>query len=194
MIPLTDLLAEVRACTRCELPLGPRPVLRAHEQAELLIIGQAPGTKVHHTGIPWNDPSGDRLREWLQMSREDFYDERRVAIIPMAFCYPGKGKSGDLPPPPVCAQTWHETLLQQLPNIRTTLLLGRYAQDHYLHRDAVIDARSSLTERVRNWQRWAPRFWPMPHPSPRNRLWLRRNPWFEAEVVPALRQHLHSHH
>jgi uracil-DNA glycosylase len=165
-------------------------VLRAHEDAELLIIGQAPGTKVHNTGIPWNDPSGDRLRAWLEMDRDAFYDERRVAIIPMAFCYPGKGKSGDLPPPPLCSETWHAPLLERLPNIRTILLLGKYAQDRYLEFDASLDARSSLTERVRHWQNWAPRYWVMPHPSPRNRLWLRRNPWFEADVIPALRKHL----
>ncbi len=194
MIPLIDLLADVRACTRCELPLGPRPVLRAHEDAELLIIGQAPGTRVHETGIPWNDPSGNRLREWLQMERDEFYDERRVAIIPMAFCYPGKGKSGDLPPPPLCSETWHAPLLERLPNIRTTLLLGKYAQDRYLHWEGELDEKSSLTERVRHWRIWAPDYWVMPHPSPRNQLWLKRNPWFEAEVLPAFREHLQSKH
>lgn len=192
MIPLTDLLAEVRACRRCELPLGPRPVLRANEEAELLIVGQAPGTKVHATGIPWNDPSGDRLRDWLQMSHKTFYDERRVAIIPMAFCYPGKGKSGDLPPPPICSETWHAPLLQKLPRVRTTLLLGKYAQDYYLAGDEALQTHRTLTERVRHWQRWAPRFWVMPHPSPRNQLWLKRNPWFEAEVIPAFRRHLRA--
>ena len=192
MIPLIDLLADVRACVRCELPLGPNPVLRARETAELLIIGQAPGTRVHHSGIPWNDPSGDRLRGWLQMDREAFYDESRVAIIPMAFCYPGKGKSGDLPPPPVCSETWHEALMARLPNIRTTLLVGKYAQDRYLDWDGPVDTRSSLTERVRHWHHWAPRLWAMPHPSPRNTLWLKRNAWFEDEVIPALRQHIHG--
>ena len=194
MIPLTELLAEVRACRRCDLPLGPNPVLRAHEQAELLIVGQAPGTRVHATGIPWNDPSGDRLRGWLQMSREEFYDERRVAIIPMAFCYPGKGKSGDLPPPAVCSETWHAPLLERLPRVRTTLLLGKYAQDYYLTWKGALTPKSTLTERVRSWQAWAPERWVMPHPSPRNQLWLKRNPWFEAEVIPALREHLHAAH
>ena len=192
MIPLIDLLAEVRACTRCDLPLCPNPVLRARQEAELLIIGQAPGTRVHHSGIPWNDPSGDRLRRWLQMDRDAFYDESRVAIVPMAFCYPGKGKSGDLPPPPRCAETWHEALMARLPNIRTTLLVGKYAQDRYLSWGGPINERSSLTERVSHWRRWAPRLWAMPHPSPRNQLWLKRNPWFEADVVPALREHLHA--
>lgn len=183
---------EVRACARCDLPLGPRPVLRAHEDAELLIIGQAPGTRVHKTGIPWNDPSGDRLRHWLAMAPAEFYDERRVAIMPMAFCYPGKGKSGDLPPPPLCSETWHEKLLAHLPNIRTTLLVGKYAQDRYLDWRGPVDRRSSLTDRVRHWRHWAPRFWVMPHPSPRNQLWLKRNPWFEEEAVPALREHIHG--
>jgi len=186
MIPLIDLLAQVRACQRCELPLGPNPVVRAHQGARLLIIGQAPGTRVHESGIPWDDPSGDRLRMWLGMDKEQFYDEREVAIVPMAFCYPGKGKSGDLPPPPLCSKTWHEALLQHLTGVKTTLLLGKYAQDYYLP-----DSRgSNLTERVRDWQRWAPDHWVMPHPSPRNQIWLKRNPWFEADVIPALRDHL----
>ncbi len=185
MIPLNDLLAQVRACDLCDLPLGPRPVLRASTTARLLIVGQAPGTKVHETGIPWNDPSGDKLREWLQLDRDSFYDESKVAIVPMAFCYPGKGKSGDLPPPPLCSQTWHEAILAQMPKVEVTLLLGRYAQEYFLGKSA-----QTLTARVQNWREHAPKLWPMPHPSPRNRLWLRRNPWFEDEVVPALREHL----
>jgi uracil-DNA glycosylase len=185
MIPLIDLLQQVRVCSLCDLPLGPNPVVRAQTGASLLIIGQAPGTKVHHSGIPWNDPSGDRLRMWLDMDKQAFYDESQVAIVPMAFCYPGKGKSGDLPPPPLCANTWHKPLLEQLPNIETTLLLGKYSQDYYLGKST-----ESLTERVRRWQEFAPRFWPMPHPSPRNQIWLRRNAWFETEVIPALREHL----
>ena len=187
MIPLNDLLAQVRACTICDLPLGPNPVLRAHASARLLIIGQAPGTKVHASGIPWDDPSGNRLRDWLGLDRDAFYDERRVAIIPMAFCYPGKGKSGDLPPPPVCSETWHEALLKHMPDVKMTLLLGQYAQNYYLGK-----SRETLTERVRRWQDFAPQYWIMPHPSPRNQIWLKRNSWFEAEVVPAMRAHLHS--
>ena len=151
MIPLNDLLREVRACSLCELPLGPNPVLRASESARLLIIGQAPGTKVHHSGIPWNDPSGDRLREWLAIDKEVFYDEARVAIVPMAFCYPGKGKSGDLPPPPRCSQTWHERRLEQMPAIETTLLVGKYAQDYYLGKSS-----ATLTERVQDWRAHRP--------------------------------------
>lgn len=187
MIPLVDLLKEIRACERCELPLGPRPVLRAHKRSRILIIGQAPGTKVHQTGIPWDDPSGDRLRGWLDMDRDAFYDESQIAIVPMAFCYPGKGKSGDLPPPPICSQTWHAQLLQHMPKVQVTLLVGKYAQDYYLGK-----SRETLTQRVQRWQEFSPRFWPMPHPSPRNLMWLRRNPWFESDVVPALRRTVHS--
>ncbi len=149
--------------------------------ARLLVIGQAPGTRVHATGIPWNDASGKRLRQWMGISDEDFYDESKVAIMPMGFCYPGKGKSGDLPPRPECARQWHQQLLQQLPNIQCTILIGQYAQNHYLP-----GKFSSLTERVKNWSQFAPQSFVTPHPSPRNQLWLRRNPWFEAEVVPAL--------
>ena len=184
-LPLRDLLAEIRACRHCEtnLPLGPRPVLRASSTARLLIVGQAPGTRVHASGVPWDDPSGDRLRQWLQLDKQDFYDESRIAIVPMGFCYPGRGKSGDLPPRPECAQLWHEALFQQMPNIELTLLVGSYAQNHFLGR-----SRETLTQRVQRWRDFGPRFLPTPHPSPRNTLWLKRNPWFEAEVVPELRK------
>ncbi len=179
------LLDEVRACTLCQaqLPLGARPVLRATRGARLLIIGQAPGTRVHASGVPWDDPSGDRLRRWLDVTPAQFYDERMTAIMPMGFCYPGKGKSGDLPPRPECARTWHERLLDQMPHIELTLLIGRYAQDHYLGRQ-----RGTLAERVREVARSDSAFLALPHPSPRNTLWLKRNPWFEQEVVPLLRR------
>ncbi|WP_183410965.1 uracil-DNA glycosylase family protein [Litorivivens lipolytica] len=182
---LAKLLAEVRACNLCEaqLPLGPNPVVRASTTARLLIVGQAPGTRVHNTGIPWNDPSGDRLRDWLGWSREQFYDESLAAIVPMGFCYPGKGKSGDLPPRPECAPAWHDKLLALMPQIELVLLVGQYAQKYYL--DA---PRPTLTETVRQYADYGPRFLPLPHPSPRNQLWLKRNPWFEREVVPALRE------
>ena len=188
-LSLLDLLAEVRACQHCEadLPLGPRPVLRASSTARLLIVGQAPGTKVHESGIPWNDPSGDRLRDWLELSPERFYDETDIAIVPMGFCYPGKGKSGDLPPRPECAPLWHDALLQRMPRLELTLLVGSYAQDYYLGKSG-----DTLTDRVRRYREFGPRFFPLPHPSPRNTLWLRRNPWFEEEVVPALRERLAS--
>ncbi len=187
-IDLQDLLARARACRHCEaqLPLGPRPVLRASATARLLIVGQAPGTRVHDTGIPWNDPSGDRLRSWLQLDREQFYDDSRIAIVPMGLCYPGKGRSGDLPPRPECAPLWHPPLLQAMPALQLVLLVGSYAQAHYLPGTA----KERLGDRVRRHADFAPRYFPLPHPSPRNTLWLRRNPWFDAEVVPALRRRL----
>ena len=181
---LDRLLQEVRACQTCSehLPCPPNPILRAGTRAKLLIIGQAPGTKVHATGIPWNDPSGDRLRDWLQLGRDQFYDEDNIAIIPMGFCYPGKGKSGDLPPRPECAPLWHEKLLSELPNLQLRLLVGKYAQDYYLG-----TKRQSMTETVRNFEHYLPDYFPLPHPSPRNIRWFRNNPWFEEEVLPALR-------
>lgn len=183
-LALGDLLADIRACRHCEahLPLGANPVLRASSTARLLIVGQAPGTRVHATGIPWNDPSGDRLREWLQLDRDTFYDESRIAIVPMGFCYPGKGKSGDLPPRPECAALWHEPLLARMPSLELVLLVGSYAQNHYLGKSG-----ETLTQRVQRWRDFGPRYIPTPHPSPRNTLWLRRNAWFEQEVVPEMR-------
>lgn len=188
LIPLEDLLAEVRQCSLCsDLPLGPRPVLRAHREAKILLVGQAPGTKVHNTGVPWNDPSGDRLRQWLSVERETFYDERRIAIVPMGFCYPGKGKSGDLPPRPECAPRWHPPLLEQMPRIELVLLIGQYALGRYLGKDF-----TTVTETVSRWQSVGPKFFPLVHPSPRNQLWLRRNPWFEEQVIPQLRHRVHQ--
>jgi uracil-DNA glycosylase len=154
-----------------------------------LIIGQAPGIKVHESSIPWNDASGERLREWLGIDRDTFYDEKRVAIVPMGFCYPGKGKSGDLPPRPECAELWHQKVLQSLPNIQMTLLIGQYAQNYYLKNRTT----KTLTETVMNWQNWAPEFLPLPHPSPRNNIWLKKNPWFEREVIPYIRKHISEH-
>ncbi|MGQ9425407.1 uracil-DNA glycosylase family protein [Gilvimarinus sp. F26214L] len=187
-IPLKDLLAEVRACRVCEevLPLGANPVVRATASAKVLIVGQAPGTRVHATGVPWNDPSGDRLRDWMGLGREAFYDERKIAIIPMGFCYPGRGKSGDLPPRTECSELWHGRLLEALPNIELTLLVGSYAQSHYLE-----GRYPTLAQRVRDWRRFAPEALPLVHPSPRNRRWLKTNPWFEDEVVPYLRRRIH---
>ena len=184
-LSLVDLLAKVRACRACEgeLPLRPNPVLRASATARVLIVGQAPGTRVHATSVPWNDPSGDRLRSWLGLDREQFYDESQIAIVPMGFCYPGRGKSGDLPPPPRCAPLWHESLLAHMPELALILLVGQYAQQYYLP----DTRRETLGAHVQRWRDFAPRYLPMPHPSPRNTLWLRRNPWFEAEVVPAAR-------
>ena len=184
---LDRLLAEIRGCRLCadHLPLGPRPVVRAAPTATLLIIGQAPGTKVHESGIPWNDRSGDRLRDWLQMDRERFYDESRIAIMPMGFCYPGvDARGGDKPPRPECAPAWHDRLMAELPLVSVTLLVGQYAQARYLGK-----ARApTLTETVQRWRDFAPTTWPLPHPSWRNTHWLKRNPWFEAELLPALRR------
>lgn len=188
MDELDELLEKIRACRLCEaqLPLGPKPVLRASATARLLVVGQAPGIRVHESGIPWNDASGMRLREWLRMERERFYDQSRVAIVPMGFCYPGKGSSGDLPPRPECRQTWHPQLIPLLANIELTLLIGHYAQDFFLgaHR------KGTLTDTVRAWQEYAPRYFPLPHPSPRNVGWFKQNPWFESDVLPALRERI----
>ena len=186
---LNRLLSEVRACRLCEphLPLGANPIIQASPSAKLLIIGQAPGTKVHHSSVPWNDPSGDRLREWLQLDKSTFYAPSKIAIMPMGLCYPGKGSSGDLPPRKECAAQWHQPVLDQLPNVTMTLLIGQYAQNYYLK-----DKPKTLTETVQQWQRWAPRYLPLPHPSPRNTLWLKKNPWFEQEVVPFIRDYVHQ--
>ncbi len=180
---LTRLLKEVRACSACaDLPLGPRPVLAAARAARILIVGQAPGTRVHETGIPWNDPSGDRLRSWMDVDRDAFYDPRRFAIVPMGFCYPGKGKSGDLPPRPECAPLWHERILNELPNLRLKILAGSYAHAYYL----AGRRKKTLTETVRASEEYGKETIPLPHPSPRNNLWLRKNPWFERRLVPRL--------
>jgi len=187
MVSLESLLAEVRACTVCaaHLPLGPRPVLRARVSARLLIVGQAPGTRVHETGIPFNDRSGDRLREWLSLERERFYDESRVAIIPMGLCYPGRDAAGgDVPPRPECAPLWHPRLRAALPDIALTLLVGSYAQAYYLG----ARRKKSVAETVQSWRDYLPQFLPLPHPSWRNTGWLKRNPWFAAELVPELRR------
>lgn len=188
MSKLASLLNDIRACTICNahLPQGANPVLRAQREARLLLIGQAPGIRVHNSGVPWDDPSGDRLREWLRMDKETFYGPK-VAIVPMGFCYPGKGKSGDLPPRPECADTWHANLLAQLPQIELTLLIGSYAQRHYLANPA-----RTLTETVKKFENYLPDHIPLPHPSPRNNIWLKKNDWFEARVLPTLRDRVAS--
>ena len=188
---LERLLADIRQCRICaeHLPHAPRPVLSATTRARILIAGHAPGIRVHRSGVPWDDPSGDRLRGWLGIGRVTFYDPTRFAIIPMGFCYPGTVKgSGDLPPRPECAETWHRQLMQTLPQVEFTIVLGRYAQEWHLGKGR----RKTLTETVAGWNDYMPRYLPLPHPSGRNNGWLARNPWFEAEVIPALRHRVAS--
>jgi len=180
---LHSLLREIRACRVCEahLPLGPRPVFRASPTARLLIASQAPGTKVHETGLSFNDPSGDRLRAWLNMGRDTFYDESHVAIVPMGFCYPGRlANGGDAPPRPECAPLWRDRLLALMPQIRLTLLVGTYAIHHVL-------GGGAMTEQVRGFRAHLPRYFALPHPSWRTTAWERRHPWFADEVLPVLR-------
>ena len=183
---MEQLLQEIKNCTACSeaLPLGPNPVVVAHPESKILIVGQAPGTKVHKSGIPWDDASGRELRRWMDIDESNFYDPSLVAIVPMGFCYPGKGKSGDLPPRKECAPLWHQTLLDQMPNIELTLLIGLYAQKHYLG----SKLKKNLTTTVEHFEQYLPKYLPLPHPSPRNRYWLTRNPWFEQSIIPILQQ------
>ena len=178
------LLESVRKCRLCEefLPLGPRPVLQIHPQARILIAGQAPGRRVHESGIPFDDPSGDRLREWMGVSRDTFYDETQIAILPMGFCYPGTGKSGDLPPRPECEKAWRRPLLDTLQDLKLTLVIGQYAQKWHLPQ-----TRKNLTETVRAWEDYGEGTIPLPHPSPRNNIWLKKNPWFGESLLPRLK-------
>lgn len=180
------LLLEIKSCTICldQLPLGPRPILQASDSAKILIAGQAPGKRVHQSGVPFDDQSGDRLRNWLGLTKEQFYDAGIVAILPMGFCYPGSGKSGEAPPRPECAKEWRERLLNVLPHLELTLLIGKYAIDYHL---AGVQ-KDNLTNTVRAWCDYWPSKIPMPHPSPRNNIWLRQNRWFEKEVLPEVKQ------
>ncbi len=180
---VAKLLTSIRKCEICKgLPLGPRPIIQAHANSRILIAGQAPGQITHRKGIPFDDPSGERLRQWLGVDRGVFYNPENFAIIPMGFCYPGKGKSGDLPPRPECAQSWHDQLLPSLKNIQLKLIIGQYALAHYLG-----DTREkTLTATVINWHSRWPDILPLPHPSPRNISWFKRNSWFEGEVLPTL--------
>ncbi len=187
MTTFSNLLTEVQACTICaaHLPHGVRPVFQIHPQAGILIAGQAPGRKVHESGIPFDDASGDRLRDWMGISRDVFYDPKRISILPMGFCYPGTGKSGDLPPRPECEPAWRGQLLSHLKNLQLTLVIGQYAQDYHLPKEG-----KSLTEIVMAWRDNWPIVIPLPHPSPRNNIWLKRNPWFESEVLPVLKDRI----
>lgn len=183
-----QLIEQVSKCVICEphLPLGARPVIQFNPNARILIAGQAPGIKVHETGVPFNDASGNRLREWLGLTRDEFYDANNIAILPMGFCYPGRGKSGDLPPRKECAPAWREQLLAALPNIELTIVLGKYAQAYHLSETK----KKPLTELVKSWREYWPNYLVLPHPSPRNNIWLKKNPWFEQDVLPELDKHV----
>jgi uracil-DNA glycosylase len=189
MSSFSSLLAEVRGCRLCEadLPRGPRPIVQLDTASKILIVGQAPGRKVHDSGIPFDDASGDRLRTWMGIGPDTFYNPADVAILPMGFCYPGSGSSGDLPPRPECAPAWRKKILDRLTHVELTLVIGQYAMQYHLPA-----SRGTLTEKVGSWRDHWPSVVPMPHPSPRNNIWLKKNPWFEAEVVPELQMKVAS--
>jgi len=185
---MNDLLSEIKNCQVChgELPLGANPVVQASPQSKIAIIGQAPGIAVHQSGIPWDDKSGHNLRNWMGVDKDIFYDEDIFALVPMGFCYPGTGKSGDLPPMKICAPLWHKKLFQMMPDVELTLLLGNYAQHYYLGKEV----KKSLTETVKSFRDYSPSFLPLPHPSPRNNIWQSKNPWFKEEVLPHLKSRI----
>jgi uracil-DNA glycosylase len=182
---MQDLLQNIRQCTICKeyLPLGPRPIVEAHKNSRIILISQAPGRVAHQSGIAWDDAGGKRLREWLGVTEDVFYNPKNFAIMPMGFCYPGKGKSGDLPPRLECAPQWHELMWKEFANVELVILVGMYSQKRYLKENA----KHTLTETVASFQDYLPTYFPLPHPSPRNRFWLTKNPWFEEEVLPALK-------
>ncbi|MDO5663808.1 MAG: uracil-DNA glycosylase family protein [Bacteroidia bacterium] len=182
---MDNLLREIQNCRVCEefLPLGPKPIISASSKSRIVVIGQAPGRIVHETGIPWNDKSGDNLRAWMDVDKPTFYNSNKFALIPMGFCYPGKGKSGDLPPRPECAPLWHERLLDLMTNVRLILLIGQYSQKYYLRETA----KSTLTETIHHFDTYLPRYFPLPHPSPRNNIWQAKNQWFAEKVLPELK-------
>lgn len=185
---MNDLLEEIESCTVCSSFFlhEPRPVVQISKTAKLLIIGQAPGSKVHASGIPWDDASGKNLRNWLGISDQIFYDPSKVALVPMGFCYPGKGKSGDLPPRPECAPLWHESVIKECKSVEKILLVGQYAQKYYLRNKV----KKNLTETVKSYDQYLPEFIPLPHPSPRNRIWMKKNEWFEEKLLPVLKVHI----
>ena len=187
---MEDLLSNIRNCTLCKahLPLNPKPIVAGHPDSKIIIISQAPGSKAHASGIPWDEASGRQLRIWLDVTEKEFYNEKNFAILPMGFCYPGRGQGGDLPPRRECADLWLDLLLARLPNIELTLLIGLHAQRHFLGRRR----KASLTATVRAWREFAPDYLPLPHPSARNTPWFQRNPWFEEELLPPLKQRVAS--
>ncbi len=187
---MNQLFEEIRACKLCSqhLPLGPRPVFSVSGKSKILVIGQAPGTRVHASGVPWNDPSGNELRRWLNVDRELFYNTHHFSIMPMGFCYPGKGVSGDLPPRPECAPQWHSKLWDIMKGVELTLLIGKYAHDYYLGRRR----KKSLTENIKSYREFLPDYFPLVHPSPRNKRWHINNPWFKQELVPELQNKVHQ--
>ncbi|OHX64651.1 uracil-DNA glycosylase family protein [Flammeovirga pacifica] len=187
---MKKLLEEIKQCQLCvpHLELGPRPVVSVSENSKILIIGQAPGTKVHRSGIPWDDQSGENLRNWMGIDSTTFYDNELIGIVPMGFCYPGKGKSGDLPPRKECAPQWHQLLLDNMKQVELTLLIGQYAQEYYLGKKK----QKTLTATVKNFKEYLPQFMVLPHPSPRNNIWQAKNPWFKQEVLPELKALVHS--
>lgn len=183
---VSSLINEILDCKACkdQLPYPPKPVLTANEKSKIIIIGQAPGIKVQNSGIPWNDKSGDNLRDWMGLDKRTFYDTSKISIIPMGFCYPGTGKTGDLPPRKECAPLWHQKLLQELNDVKLILLVGKYAQDYYLK----ANAKKNLTETVMHFEEYLPHFFVLPHPSPRNNIWQTKNPWFKDSVIPSLKE------
>jgi len=188
---MDNLLTEIRACTLCpDLPLGPRPIIRAQKSCKVLIIGQAPGTKVHDSGVPWDDPSGDRLRDWLNLDKNTFYDDSKIAIMPIGLCYPGKvEKGGDKPPRPECAPAWHDKVLAELDQVELTLLVGSYAQNYYLGKSK----KKTMTETIRHWSDYLKKdLFVLPHPSWRVTNLIKKNPWLETEVFPALKERVHQ--
>jgi uracil-DNA glycosylase len=186
---MEQLLHEIRKCTLCKahLPCEPKPIITVHPKSKILLIGQAPGAKVQNSGIPWDDASGKELRRWLGVNDKQFYDTKLFGIMPMGFCFPGVGKSGDMPPRPECAPLWHHQVLEKLPEVKLIILIGSYSQKYYLK-----DSFPTLTENVQHYKKFLPNYFPLVHPSPRNKIWQKRNPWFEKDVVPSLREHINK--
>ena len=182
---MENLLSEIRNCTACNglLPNAPKPVILASAESKIVVIGQAPGRKVQESGIPWDDASGNNLRDWMGVDKETFYNDKLFALMPMGFCYPGTGKSGDFPPRRECAPMWHQQLLNFMPDVKLTLLIGQYAQKYYLKNKA----KRNLTETVKNFHEYMPEYFPLPHPSPRNNIWQKKNQWFKSDLIPILK-------